>query len=254
MSRVEDVSEQWHWLVACAGEDEPCGFDLQEWARHTWVLHAMYELPGVGELGSHDEWNRRLVDLGQREPLNVDNVNLNDMTIATGIPLGFVARPGQEWRRLPWREYLDRFSQEERQEDYPPCYRWFPSGSWSAGVQPPPEGSLDDESLAALIHVLGSVSPEGVGSECYAHYGPYAAGRDAGPHLWKGPLRSIPSLTEASGGPYMGSPSNFWAVDRSWFVWTDWDLQGTKVSGSPQLVAALEGCSALETTAWPRSA
>ena len=36
-----------------------------------------------------------------------------------------------------------------------------------------------------------------------------------------------------------GGPSNIWAADRSWFVYTDWDLWGTKVSGSAHLIGSL---------------
>jgi len=47
------------------------------------------------------------------------------------------------------------------------------------------------------------------------------------------------------------SPSNFWPADQSWFVYTDWDLQGTKVSGSAALIAALVEDLRLETIVGP---
>jgi hypothetical protein len=52
------------------------------------------------------------------------------------------------------------------------------------------------------------------------------------------------------GGPYRYSPSNFWPVDHRWFVWTDWDLEGTKVSGDPQLIQALGRDYFLECLDW----
>ena len=48
-----------------------------------------------------------------------------------------------------------------------------------------------------------------------------------------------------------GSPINLWPTDTSWFVLTDWDLWGTKVSGSRELVAAVADDPAIETTSVP---
>ena len=49
----------------------------------------------------------------------------------------------------------------------------------------------------------------------------------------------------------VGTPNNFWATDHSWFVYTDWDLWATKVSGPLTLIAALEADTELVTTLWP---
>lgn len=48
-----------------------------------------------------------------------------------------------------------------------------------------------------------------------------------------------------------GSPSNIWPEDRSWVVWTDHDLWGTRVRGSASLIQALERDSELETIRYP---
>ena len=40
-------------------------------------------------------------------------------------------------------------------------------------------------------------------------------------------------------------------MDRSWFIWTDYDLEGTKVSGSKPLVEAIKSHPTLETVDWP---
>lgn len=42
-------------------------------------------------------------------------------------------------------------------------------------------------------------------------------------------------------------PNNIWPHDRSWFVYTDYDLPGTKVSGPDQLIASVAADGALET-------
>ena len=35
------------------------------------------------------------------------------------------------------------------------------------------------------------------------------------------------------------TPSNIWPADRSWFVYTDYDLWATRISGSQALIDAL---------------
>ena len=44
-----------------------------------------------------------------------------------------------------------------------------------------------------------------------------------------------------------GAPTNVWPEDRAWFVYADWDLWATKVSGSPSLIDALRADTILET-------
>lgn len=248
--RVEDPTEQVRWLVRSAGEEQVTGYDLDEWPASTWILHAMYENPALDGLGTHDEWHQRRLDAGDIAPLIIGDVNLDEGTTVTGTSLGFVVRPGQEWRRISWVEYIDRSGGEGGRCGYPPCHRWFPPGSWPVAIEPPPEGSLDEESLEALVEILATASSEGLETECFAYYAPLPAGDFDIPHLWRGPLRSMPELIDERGGPYPSSPSNLWPADRDWFIWTDWDLQGTKVSGSERVIAAVQSSSVLETTAW----
>ncbi len=49
----------------------------------------------------------------------------------------------------------------------------------------------------------------------------------------------------------IGTPSNVWALDRSWFVLTDWDLLAPKVSGPLELIEMIESAARLETIRWP---
>jgi len=250
MKRVTDPTDQLSWLVASAEEEEVAGYDLQEWLASMWILHAMYENPALHGLGTHDDLHKRRLDAGDVAPLIIGEVNLDEGTTVTGTALGFVIRPGQEWRRVSWIDYLDRSRGRGPDCGYPPSGRWFPAGSWPVSIEPPPEGSLDEESLGALIDVLAAGSTEGPETECYAYYAPLPAGDFDTPHLWRGPLRSIPDLIDDFGGAYPSSASNFWPVDRSWFVWSDWDLLGTKVSGSRELVAAVKANSSLEAVDW----
>jgi hypothetical protein len=52
------------------------------------------------------------------------------------------------------------------------------------------------------------------------------------------------------GGPYVFSPTNIWPSGREWFVWTDYDLQASKVSGDPTLITALHVEPRLECIEW----
>ncbi len=70
------------------------------------------------------------------------------------------------------------------------------------------------------------------------------------PTLLSGPLKAIRELVEGE-NPYESTPSNFWPHDRTWFVWTDWDLWATKISGSPALIDAVRAEPDLETINWP---
>jgi hypothetical protein len=43
------------------------------------------------------------------------------------------------------------------------------------------------------------------------------------------------------------TPDNIWPADRSWLLWTHHDLWGTRLIGSPEVVAAVETDPELET-------
>ena len=251
MRRVDEPSELVRWLQSGTGEEELSGFDLALWPKSIWVLHSMYENPALKGLGTHDEWHKRGLEVGDIAPLNIGDENLDENTILTGTSLGFAVRPGPGWRRITWQEYIDRSGAPGASCGFPPCHGWFPPVSWPLSIEPPPEGSLDEDSLEALLDVLGRGSAEGWETECYAYYAPLTTPDFGSGHLWRGPLRSIPELIAERGGLYPSSPSNFWPMDRSWFVWTDWDLQGTKVSGTHALIESLAASAELDTTSWP---
>ncbi|MEM9656289.1 MAG: hypothetical protein AAGA65_29685 [Actinomycetota bacterium] len=174
---------------------------------------------------------------------------LGEATTLTGIPGGLVEAPGEEWQRLRWRELAARLGHGLDDNNVPPCFRWFPYKSWPASIRPPAEGSLDADSLASLTEQLKAVTPAGT---CFASYGLVAAGANEElPRCFYGPLDAIDVLVDPSMGRH-GTPSNFWPDDRSWFVYTDWDLMGTKVSGSRRLIEALSSHADLETILWSR--
>ena len=64
-----------------------------------------------------------------------------------------------------------------------------------------------------------------------------------------GPLETVASMYDDKA--VVASPTNFWPSDRSWFVYTDWDLLGTKVSGPAELIEALRMHPTLEVLDFP---
>ena len=58
-----------------------------------------------------------------------------------------------------WTEFAARLGASLDNQEVPPCFRWFPQKSWPASMEPPPEGSLDEISLEALMPHLCAASP-----------------------------------------------------------------------------------------------
>lgn len=161
-------------------------------------------------------------------------------------PLGVAnPDPGPGWRRVRWGELAARFGSSLQGQQYPPCFRWFPDEGWPDDLLPPTEGSLDEPTARRLIAHLSTASSS---SECVAAYS-FLAGRwpDNGNPCFVGQVDRLLDLCEQG----FGTPSNFWANDQSWFVYTDWDLWATKVNGPRSLIAALEADTELETISWP---
>lgn len=237
---VADPAPEYAWLGE-APEELSTGFDPDGWEDSIWVLHAMYEDPAsVSDATVLEGGERR-----DGEGLAPSGVRV------TGVQLGLTRNPGPPWRRLTWAELRARTGAPT--PDVPPCFRWFPFSSWPASIAPPGEGSLDAESLQLLITILQESSSDGGRTECLASYALVPAGGE--PELWRGLLHDVPQLPQLKppgrAGVYDASPSNLWPEDRSWFVLTDWDLMGTKISGSAELIARLEAEPGLETIRWP---
>jgi hypothetical protein len=250
MKRVGDPSAEMRWLADRPPEEATTGYDPAGWPASTWVLHAMYENPDLVGFGTHDDLHRRRLESGDVGPVIIGDVDLDSVGTVTGTSLGFVVHPGRPWRRITWEQYLARFPDFTGNREYPPCHRWFPPGSWPVAVEPPPEGSLDAESLDALTAVLTAQSPEGSDTRCFAFYASLPAGDFDTVHLWEGPLGQVQDLISDNGGPYDFSPTNVWCVDHGWFIWTDYDLQATKVSGDRSFIDALVSSPHLECISW----
>lgn len=250
MQRVSDPSPELVWLADLPSEQAVTGYDAVGWPASTWVLHAMYENPDLGDFGTHDDLHQRRLESGDVAPLIIGDVNLDSVATVAGTSLGFVVHPGHPWRRITWEAYLARFPGFTGNRDYPPCHRWFPPGSWPVAIEPPAEGSLDDESLGVLLATLSEHSPDGTDTQCYAFFASLPAGDFDTVHLWEGPLGRVQELISGNGGTYDFSPTNLWPADHTWFVWTDYDLQATKVSGDVSLIEAVADSPQLECSDW----
>jgi hypothetical protein len=83
--------------------------------------------------------------------------------------------------------------------------------------------------------------------ECYAYFARLPTGRLHDTDrlvVYRGELANVLEIYDND--EVGAGPANLWAADRSWFTYTDWDLWGTKVSGSPELIDALVADTELE--------
>jgi hypothetical protein len=197
------------------------GFDPSGWDAQIWILHAMYE--------------------NHSFPSNITHKDVRKQTIVAGVDseagamlvenLGASQSPGPGWERLRWDE-LARRLQVDPFADGVPSFASFPYDSWPLNIQPPPEGSLDREQFARLLYHLAQLSQNGDKEECHAFYAVLRE-HSFGEHVvYRCNLRELSLMYESE---HDGSPTNIWPGDRSWFIYTDWDLWGTKVSGNQEL-------------------
>jgi hypothetical protein len=228
------------WLRLRTPDQPGVGFDADGWAASVWVLHAMWELPGIGEL-THDELEREMLADGRLERHLVNGVDLEQLGICTGVCLGMTERMEPPWRRLPWRTLAARLGLDLDSDELARTASWFGYRSWPASIEPPCEGSLDRASFEAIIECLVAVSPLGRRTPCRAFHEPTGWWEQQA--VLDARLDRIPTFGSQA-QPF--TPSNFWPLDRSWFVYTDYDLSATRVSGSADLVAFLRAHPDLE--------
>ena len=62
-------------------------------------------------------------------------------------------------------------------------------------------------------------------------------------------LARIATLVQPALGR-IGTPSNWWAVNKTWMVFTDWDLWATKISGPVDLIESIRLNPELECIDW----
>ncbi|MFZ3495791.1 hypothetical protein ACODT5_21630 [Streptomyces sp. 5.8] len=210
------------WLAELAQDDGLTGYEAPGRPDAAWVLGGMYER---GENAG-------------------DSVNhIQDR----------VEHPGPGWERLRWADLAVRLGDPVVPQGIYPCYHCFPSAK-EAGIRPgsvewPAEGSLDRPTWDQLIRFLTTCSPRGADTPCTAYYSPLANGDFDGKHVRSGRLGDAQGLFDHPDVLY--TPSNLWPEDRSWVVYTDYDLWATKVSGPERLVEALLADPEIEAVRLP---
>lgn len=231
MDQWSEVDEpELSWLTDACGQ-QVTGFGPPPYPAGLWILHAMYEAE-TEDLAAR----RRAQDEDEADEA------------------GWSADPGQGWRRLRWHELAERtgdpvVAQHVAPQYRVPSFRAFPSvrqgdGLWET-IRWPDWGSLDRESFHSLAAVLQRFS----GSDTVAFAHPCTL-RDpeVEPHVFRGRLRDLDALEQLD---VYHSPANIWPADRSWLVYTDWDLSGTKVYGPPELLKMIEEDEFLESVWLP---
>jgi hypothetical protein len=242
------------WILERGGSLGSTGFDVGGFADSVWVLNAMYERLAAVTGRTHDEALRDEVERGIRARQIVGTVDMTDVGVLTGGGLGWGVIPGPEYARLRWRDLAARTGGPLVPPGRYPSLRSLPdahpSGSWPEHIRPPTEGSLDPLSWLTLTSTLAQHSPHGEDTQCIAYFTPWT-GRDDD-YLLQGRLAdAVDLLTNHPGWP--GSPQNLWPLDRSWFVFTDYDLWASRVSGPPALITALLANENIEAARIPES-
>lgn len=243
-----DPEEPLAWVrQASSPGEEWTGFEASGWPAAAWILHAMYETDELpGSLTHDDEF--QIARAAGADPRGVRGAAIDAIVPdihAIGAPLGPSSAPGSGWRRLLWTELGSRLGTDPLLAAPYPGINSFPFRSWPSNIRPPGEGALDLEQMMCLLEHLTALS--GSGCECYAYFARLPTGRLYDTDrlvVYRGQLADV--LEVYDNDEIGAGPANLWPADRSWFTFTDWDLWGTKVSGSPELIAALVADTELE--------
>jgi hypothetical protein len=212
------------------------------------VLHAIYEMENIPSSRTHDEVEKERIARGLVPPLVVNGVNVGALTTDSGIPLGIASRR-EGSKRLHWRELAARYNVAiDPTEDHAlrPISMAIGS-SWPYAMQGPPEGSLDEESLSALVNRLRRWT--GL-QDCFLYYNTISVRRltredGLEPRVYRVPLDEIVSVSTSE--EVIGSPQSWWPEDRAWHVYTDCDLHSTVIGGSEAIVGDIAADADLET-------
>ncbi|QFT87861.1 hypothetical protein FIU87_04265 [Bacillus sp. THAF10] len=102
------------------------------------------------------------------------------------------------------------------------------------------EGKLDTDELKEVVSELRAFTND---QECYFYYEVlktiYAQPEDIGEHLYSGRLNDVLPLSRIGEMGGLGSPTSWWPEDKSWCVFTGYDLEYSLVGGSKNLITAL---------------
>ncbi|MGM8216436.1 hypothetical protein ACLIA0_12775 [Bacillaceae bacterium W0354] len=112
----------------------------------------------------------------------------------------------------------------------------------------PDEGTMDEMTLRQLVSVLECFC---IGKACFFYYEVlkliYSVGLESGEELfYKGKLEEVFSLYKMGDQMEIGSPTYWWCEDKSWCIYTDYDMDFSIVGGSDEIVDALLSNNELE--------
>ena len=261
MADVEDAwapvsGEVTGWLKKLDPDHGHAGYEPPRRPDAVWILHSMYVWKDGLVTTTHDDVHRTVTASGLAEPEATSDVDLGDLmegAVVTGVRLGRAGHPGPGWRRLRWAELARGFGEPVVPEGTLPGHRCLrqahPTGSWSAAIQPPAEGCLDREGWRRLMALLARHDVEGEGRRCLAYYCSLVTGDWDRETVLAGRLGDAADLYDHPAMP--SCPSNLWAEDRSWVVYCDWDLWGTKVAGPSSLIESILADPELEALRLP---
>lgn len=89
MRAVADPGPELSWLESRAADpEEVTGYDAVGWEASAWVLHAMYEHPGLQTGVTHDDLRRSRLSRGVDRPTVIGGINLDDESTDTGTRSG----------------------------------------------------------------------------------------------------------------------------------------------------------------------
>jgi hypothetical protein len=123
LRRVSDP-ELVRWVAErTQGDGATCGYNADGWEASTWILHAMYENPGLPADVTYDDLERALRRARRRRGRRRRRPaveRLIESGQATEILRGASENLGPDWRRLSWRELGARLGRDPLRSAYPP--------------------------------------------------------------------------------------------------------------------------------------
>ncbi|QSB05154.1 hypothetical protein [Natronoglycomyces albus] len=231
--KVADKSEA-TWLIDLCGEEDT-GFAVPPYPEGLWILHALYEAASEDIISEYQAASKAKKDLDE-EPK-------------------WICDPGEGWRRLRWHELSERTGEPVvAQQMQPACrlpsFMAFPSliprSKLANHILWPDDGYMDRESFHRLAAVLRRFS--GKETPVFAHYCALFSEDSDFPYVVEARLKDLETVETHTFSP---GPANLWPADRSWVVYTDWDLWGTRVTGPPELLKMIVADDFLETVWLP---
>lgn len=242
---VKGFADDLCWLgddVIINAETDVLPPDLED---SVWILHNQYVCPpGIdpGALADEDNPNPYPV----APPPDFVRVRWQEVADIKGVPLR-----GAFWDGL----------------EVPPCFRWDAFLGWREAslilpgadfVYQPVDATIGQVELEALLPLLRAATTtdrmEGM-FHAEGLFEDYTLGRvrDAESLVHQRvfsfklgellPTMLRPGLPDET-------PEFWWPEDRAWVVWTDYDLKGSKVFGSKELIEELRQHPDLETLDW----